>query len=120
MTPPPDTDVLATVLALVIASNRNAEQICEETGFEWDDVQAAIASLTQRGVIRNIGFEHYHASQTRCAGSCLRDGREVRGQEVVINPQTFRWTCADCSEAVVERAPETEGSGGESDPDEPT
>ena len=100
------TDVLASVLASVISSNRTEESIRDHTGVLRDDVSNAIAHLCERSVIRDIGFghnfdpvgRHYHASQTACAGPCSRGGRELRGQEVVINPETLTWVCADCRE----------------------
>jgi hypothetical protein len=96
---PPGTDALASVLAVVIASNRTAEEIRDHTGVVWDDVNAGIAYLKQRGIIRSIGGEHYHASQILCAGPCSRGGRDLGGQEVVINPKTLRWMCAACWDA---------------------
>jgi hypothetical protein len=92
----PDANDLASVLATVISSDRTSEEILDGTGVVSDDVQPAIAHLLQRDIIRSVSGSHYHASQTRCAGPCTRDGRAIRGQEVVIDSKTLRWTCADC------------------------
>jgi len=98
----PNPDDLATVLASVIASNRTAEEIRDHTGVVWVHVNVAIAHLEHRGIIRKTVGEHYHASQALCAGPCSRGGRDVYGQEVVINPKTLRWMCAACWDAGVE------------------
>ena len=100
----PDTDTLATVLASVIASERSAEEIRAHTELPWDDVQAAVTNLSLRYIIRNPDGElHYRATQSTCSGWCLREGREMHGQEVVIDPQPLRWFCPDCWEERVER-----------------
>ena len=91
-----DPDVLASILAIVIASNRTAEEIRDNTGVTADDIEPAIAYLQSRNRITAIGARHYHATQSLCAGSCSRGGRLMRGEEVVINPQTLRWMCAEC------------------------
>jgi hypothetical protein len=95
----PTTDDLASVLAIVIASSRTAEDIRDHTGAVSDKLQAAIAQLVERDIIRKVGGHYYHASQSLCAGPCSRGGRLMRGYEVVINPQTLRWMCAACWDA---------------------
>jgi hypothetical protein len=99
----PTADQLASVLAAVISSDRTAEEIRDHTGVLREDVVGAITGLLQRNVIRGMGGERYHASQSLCAGPCSRGGREMRGQEVVINAQTLRWMCAPCWDGEVER-----------------
>lgn len=106
-----DIDDLASILAVVISSTRTAEEIRDGTGVVSDDVQPAVAHLARRGIIRDIGDGHYHASQTSCAGSCERKGSDVRGQEVVIAARTLRWTCAACWDAEVERNRSIASSG---------
>jgi hypothetical protein len=92
-------DDLASVLANVIASTRSAEDIRDHTGVVWEDVEAAVAHLLQRNVIRDVGGKRYHATQALCAGPCSRGGRTLGGQEVVVNAQTLGWMCAACWDA---------------------
>jgi hypothetical protein len=101
--PEPTTDDLASVLALVIVSDLNAEQIRERTGISSDGAEAAIARLQDRDIVRDSGGGYFQASQVSCAGSCLRKGHELRGQEVVIDAKSFRWSCAACWDAEVGR-----------------
>lgn len=95
----PSADDLASVVAIVIGSIRTAEDIRDHTGVVWDDVLASIAYLSERGVVRDVGSGQYHVSQILCAGPCSRGGTDVRGEEVVINPMTFRWMCGACWDA---------------------
>ena len=92
----PTTDDLSSVLASVISSDRDAESICVHTELPPETVQAAIADLMQRGLVKGMGEGRYHASQLLCAGPCSRGGSGLQGQEVVINRRTLRWTCATC------------------------
>ena len=98
-----DTDDLATVLALVIVSEFNAEEIRDRTGMGRDNVVAAIEHLRERDLIRDSGREYYRVSQSSCAGSCTLKGHEMRGQEVVIDAKTLAWSCAACWDTEVER-----------------
>jgi hypothetical protein len=95
----PGADDLASVVATVIGSNRTAEDIRDHTGVVWNDVLSSIAYLSERGVVRDVGSGLYHVSQKLCAGPCSRGGTDVRGEEVVINPTTFRWMCGACWDA---------------------
>ncbi len=95
----PSADDLASVVAIVIGSNRTAEDIRDHTGVVWDDVLASIVYLAERGVVREVGSGQYRVSQKLCAGPCSRGGTDVRGEEVVINPTTFRWMCGACWDA---------------------
>ena len=92
----PDADDLATVLALVVASTRTAEEIRDNSGVPWTDVQASIMYLRGQKVIRDIGGARYHAAQTICAGFCGRRGRDLGGQPIVIDPKTLTWACEPC------------------------
>ena len=89
-------DDLASLVAIVIGSTRSAEDIRDHTGVAWDDVQAGIAYLTQRGVVREVATGQYHVVQRLCAGPCSRGGSGVIGEPVLINSNTFRWICASC------------------------
>jgi hypothetical protein len=93
------TDDLASLVAIVIGSTRSSEEMRDNTGVVWDDVIAGVEHLKQRGVLREVGVGQYHVAQSLCAGPCSRGGSDVRGQEVVINPNTFRWMCAVCWDA---------------------
>jgi hypothetical protein len=95
----PTTDDLASVLAAVISSDRVVESLREKTGLPGETVQAVIADLMQRGLLRGMGDGRYHVSQSLCAGPCSRGGRGLQGQEVVVNTRTLRWTCAACWDA---------------------
>jgi len=92
----PTTDDLASVVAIVIASDRDAENIGEETGIPLETVQVAIAELLRRGLLRGRGDGLFHATQSLCVGPCSRGGSGMLGQEVVINATTLRWMCAVC------------------------
>jgi hypothetical protein len=102
-------DVLASLLAAVIASNRTAEELRDMTGIAADEIEPAITYLRDKNRITGIGAQHYHASQALCAGPCSRGGRLMRGEEVVINPKTFRWMCAECWDATAKPRGETAG-----------
>ena len=101
-TPEPTADELASVLALVIVSDLDTDQIRERTGMPSDGAAAAIAQLRERDIVRDSGGGYFQAAQVSCAGSCLRAGHELRGQEIVISAKSFRWSCAPCWDAEVE------------------
>jgi len=111
----PNVDDLASVLASVIASSRNAEDIRNHTGLAGDGVLAIVTTLSARYLIRDVGGGLYHATQTLCAGPCSRGGRSKRGHVVVINPVTLRWMCADCWDATTEPPQEAAASGDRED-----
>jgi hypothetical protein len=92
-------DDIASVLASVIASNRTAEDVRDGTGVLVEHIQPAITLLTRMKIIREVERGRFHACQARCAGQCRRTGEDVRGQEVVINGESLRWTCVACWDA---------------------
>ena len=97
--PAPTVDELSSVLALVIVSDLNIEQIGERTGMSPTGTEAAIAALQEQTIVFDSGGAYYRATQARCPGPCRRQGHELRGQQVVINAKTFRWICAECHDA---------------------
>jgi hypothetical protein len=101
--PEPSVDDLASVLALVIVSDLNAEQVRERTGMPANGAESALARLVDSEIIFDSGGAYFRASQVECAGSCSRQGHQLRGQEVVIDPNSFSWSCAVCWDEELER-----------------
>ena len=101
--PPPPThaleptdDDLASVLALVVVSDHDIRMIVERTGMLYDVATAAMNELGRRNVVTDAGGDFFKATQLSCPGPCGRGGHELRGQEIVITPPRFEWTCAAC------------------------
>jgi hypothetical protein len=97
--PEPTVDDLASVVALVVASDQSQEQICSRTGMGASHASAALSILLTRNVIFDSGGGYYQGRQGSCAGSCARKGHELRGQEIVIDAQRLTWWCAPCWDA---------------------
>jgi len=99
----PSLDDLASVLVAVLPRELSTVRIRFHVALTPEATKAALAYLTGRGTVRNSGGGWYRARQRICAGACQREAREIRCREVIVDPETLRWFCADCWREEVEQ-----------------
>lgn len=87
-----------SVLAVIVATALTAEQVRDRTDLPSDRVESALAYLRRQHIARDVGGGRFRSCQLDCAG-CSRTGRTTRGQNVHIDPKTFRWFCNPCWDA---------------------